>query len=94
MCHVEGSYSVPLAMETLSTIVTDAAGALLREKLPERAACVSCHDSLITEVHAILQTDPNTRVESCSVCHGNNADFSVLDVHNMGPYRGIRQYNQ
>lgn len=85
MCHVEGSYSVPLAMETLSTIVTDAAGALLREKLPERAACVSCHDSLITEVHAILQTDPNTRVESCSVCHGNNADFSVLDVHNMGP---------
>lgn len=85
ICHVEGSYELPLAMENLSTLVTDGEDNVLSEKLPQRAACTSCHDSLITEVHAILATEPDTRVESCAVCHGNEADFSVLDVHNMGP---------
>ena len=85
ICHVEGSYEIPLAMETLSTVISDADGNLLSEKLPTRAACTSCHDHLITEVHAILQTEPNTRVESCAVCHGDSAEFAVLDVHAMGP---------
>jgi len=85
MCHVPGSYGLPLSGDALSTVIADAEGTILAEKLPERASCTSCHDSLIAEVHAILNTDRNARVESCAVCHGNSADFSVLDVHNMGP---------
>jgi OmcA/MtrC family decaheme c-type cytochrome len=84
ICHIEGTYELPLAEEALPTVVREGE-TVVSEKLPERASCTSCHDSLITEVHAILATEPNTRVESCSTCHDSSAEFAVIDVHNMGP---------
>ena len=84
ICHLEGTYEVPLAPEAAPTVIA-LGETLVSEKLPERAACTSCHDSLITEIHAILATEPETRVESCSTCHDATSDFAVIDVHNMGP---------
>ena len=84
MCHVDGSFEIPLSMDAISTVISDGT-TIVSEKLPERASCTSCHDSLVAEVHAILNTDPGARVESCSVCHDSGADFAVIDVHNMGP---------
>lgn len=85
ICHEAGTYGLPLSPEVKPTIVTDADHNVLSEKLPERAACTSCHDSLITEVHAILNTEPNTKTESCMVCHEDDVTFSVKNVHKIQP---------
>ena len=84
ICHVEGSYELPLGDDVIPTSISDGE-TIVSSKLPERAACVSCHDSLITEVHAILNTEPDTMTESCAVCHDSGADFAVINVHDMGP---------
>jgi OmcA/MtrC family decaheme c-type cytochrome len=84
MCHVDGSYEIPLSMDNLSTVVTDGTD-VISEKLPERASCTSCHDGLLAEVHAVVNTDLAAGVESCAVCHDSDADFAIIDVHNMGP---------
>ena len=83
ICHEEDTYELPLPEEALSTVVLDDNEELVIEKLPVRATCTSCHDALITEIHSILATDDVSRVESCAVCHGSDADFSVLDVHGL-----------
>ena len=52
---------------------------------PSAAACLSCHDSPDAAGHAALQTYQGT--ETCDVCHGEHADFSVEKVHNIwNPY--------
>lgn len=84
ICHEPGTYEIPISMDAAPTVVSDGE-TIVSEKFPERAACTSCHDSLLTEVHAILATEPNTRVESCAVCHENNAEFSVKNVHAIQP---------
>ncbi len=52
---------------------------------PSALACLSCHDSASAAGHAALQTYQG--VETCDVCHGERADFSVEKVHNIwNPY--------
>jgi len=45
-----------------------------------RAACNSCHDSNEATAHINLQTKLDGS-ESCEVCHGEDADFSVEVMH-------------
>lgn len=63
---------------------------------PSRLACVSCHDGIETIFHGLLMTfDPTwdepysgDEIETCVVCHGAGADFSVEKMHNISdPYR-------
>jgi hypothetical protein len=62
---------------------------------PSRLACSACHDSDASVSHMNLMTqNPNPadpydpkRVETCVVCHGPTAEFSVTNVHNISnPY--------
>jgi hypothetical protein len=46
---------------------------------PVTAACTSCHTSLEAASHADINT--GRLGESCTVCHGGTADFSVDKVH-------------
>jgi OmcA/MtrC family decaheme c-type cytochrome len=84
ICHINGSENVPLPEEALSTWVSDSEKEV-SEKLPERAACVSCHDGVLAETHALLNTDFETGIESCAVCHGEDADFAVEVIHMLSP---------
>jgi hypothetical protein len=47
---------------------------------PTTAACTACHLKLSATAHAATQTQ-GTNGETCDVCHGANADFSVDSVH-------------
>jgi OmcA/MtrC family decaheme c-type cytochrome len=89
ICHVPGATDLPLPIEALSTLVTQDDGMegeeLVSETLPERAACRGCHDDLLTDVHALRQTDLEQGVESCAVCHGPGSAFAVGLVHQLGP---------
>lgn len=62
---------------------------------PTRLACLSCHDSEATEVHASVMTlDPTMldpwsgdEVETCIVCHGEGSRFGAAEVHSLSdPY--------
>jgi hypothetical protein len=46
---------------------------------PTAAACLGCHDSKPVAIHAITMT--TVLGESCEVCHGNDAEKSVDQVH-------------
>jgi hypothetical protein len=51
--------------------------------------CLGCHDSGAAYEHALLNTGSvsGTPVETCNVCHGLTAEFSVAKVHNIrSPY--------
>jgi OmcA/MtrC family decaheme c-type cytochrome len=78
ICHIEDAFEVPLLDEVLSTSVDN--GDTVVEVMPERAACTSCHDSFMTNIHAVLNTDPGTGVETCAVCHGPGAEFAVHEA--------------
>ncbi|HPO16661.1 MAG TPA: hypothetical protein PLI09_24705 [Candidatus Hydrogenedentes bacterium] len=81
--------SLPVAPEALPTVITteatDTEGESTTNILPERAACTSCHDSLLVDIHAVLNTSDDNTVETCSVCHGASADFAVSTVHALAP---------
>jgi OmcA/MtrC family decaheme c-type cytochrome len=83
ICHLPGTYDLPLPNEVLPTVVRDAEGTILSETLPASAACTACHDSISAFVHAALQTDFNRGIESCAVCHGPGAAFDVERVHGL-----------
>jgi hypothetical protein len=57
---------------------------------PSTAVCTSCHDDATTAGHAALNTwtDPGGNVvETCTTCHGTDAQFSVAGVHQIAnPY--------
>lgn len=82
ICHVDGSVDLPLPDEAVSTMITQG-GEFVSEILPERAACTSCHDNVVSGVHALLNTQNG--VESCAVCHGPNGSFSVDSAHALTP---------
>jgi OmcA/MtrC family decaheme c-type cytochrome len=84
ICHVAGAAEVPLPSEALPTVVMQGE-ALVSEVLPERAACMSCHDSLLANVHAVVNSDLGSGAESCAICHGADADFAVSAVHAATP---------
>lgn len=84
-CHIDGTTDIPLPEEALPSTVFDADNqTVLSQVLATRAACTSCHDSILSNVHALLATDA-LGVESCAVCHGSDADFAVAEVHRLGP---------
>lgn len=47
---------------------------------PTTAACTACHTDEPSVAHAQLNTSSGLG-ESCSVCHGPNAEFPVDSVH-------------
>jgi OmcA/MtrC family decaheme c-type cytochrome len=56
---------------------------------PSGRVCLSCHDADDSAAHVALQTwsSPDGPIESCTVCHGDGADFAVAKVHNIAaPY--------
>ena len=51
--------------------------------------CITCHDVDHAFGHVQLMTyqSPNGPIETCEVCHGEDADFAVEKVHNIwNPY--------
>ncbi|MEZ5400989.1 MAG: OmcA/MtrC family decaheme c-type cytochrome [Bryobacteraceae bacterium] len=75
-CHVNGSEQLPLRAGLDS--VTDPRGPVATAG-PTAAACGACHAGTAAASHAVANT---TAVgESCSVCHGPNADFAVNRAH-------------
>lgn len=84
ICHVDGSVELPLAEETLPTTVASN-GEVVDQIFPNRAACTSCHDGILPNVHAVLQTDPASGIESCAVCHEQGAIAAVNAVHALAP---------
>ena len=59
---------------------------------PSQRACLTCHDSGAAWAHAQLMTfDPGgaqPKIESCEVCHGPGAEFSIERMHNIkDPYK-------
>jgi len=85
ICHSDGeSYTLPLPeVAEPTTIAADST--VFSVEQPARAACTSCHDRSIAEVHAVLATDPVSNVESCAVCHGPNRDAAVAAIHALEP---------
>jgi OmcA/MtrC family decaheme c-type cytochrome len=52
-------------------------------------ACTSCHDADHAFGHVQINTwqSPDGPIETCEVCHGEDADFAVEKVHNIwNPY--------
>ena len=75
-CHINNSQQLPLRAGLRS--VKEPAGPLT-DRQPETNACTSCHASAAVIAHAQANTAPIG--ESCSVCHGQNSEFSVDRVH-------------
>ncbi|MCB9386088.1 MAG: OmcA/MtrC family decaheme c-type cytochrome [Bryobacterales bacterium] len=76
-CHESGTQSLPLAADLLPTV--DPRG-LFNPAPPVTGACTSCHTSVSAAAHADLNTS-GVYGESCDVCHGANAEFSVARSH-------------
>ncbi|MDP2996830.1 MAG: hypothetical protein Q8N47_05025, partial [Bryobacterales bacterium] len=75
-CHVNGSEQLPLP-DYVSKVNNPRApfnpvGAIT-------AACTGCHTQDSVYSHALANT--TALGESCSVCHGTNAEFSVNKAH-------------
>jgi OmcA/MtrC family decaheme c-type cytochrome len=76
MCHVNGSEAVfPIGKNNVKN-----PNGLLDPLPATTAACTACHQSQSALAHAVGQTDAKLG-ESCDVCHGANAEFSVAKVH-------------
>jgi OmcA/MtrC family decaheme c-type cytochrome len=75
-CHVDDSYTLPLPAGVLDTVTPRDYWDPMQ---PAAAACLSCHDSLDAAAHAEANT--SDLGESCSLCHGTDAAFSVERVH-------------
>jgi len=84
ICHVDGAVDLPLAEEVLPTTIRSGED-IVEQIFAERAACTSCHDGILSNVHAVLQTDAVSGVESCAVCHGPDTGAAVRAVHALAP---------
>jgi hypothetical protein len=63
-----------------TTVPIATPGALINPTTPPvTAACLGCHDDTASASHAASQISQFG--ESCSVCHGSNAEFAVDKVH-------------
>jgi OmcA/MtrC family decaheme c-type cytochrome len=76
-CHVNSSEQNDLALTGLNP-VTDPQG-LINPVQPISSACSGCHVDVPTASHFLANT--TTLGESCNVCHGTGAAFSVDSVH-------------
>lgn len=86
ICHGDHDISVPLSPDVLPTTVDDELGNpdSVTVVQPHRAACMSCHDSVMANFHALLSTYEEDG-ESCGICHGSEAQADVETVHTLGP---------
>jgi OmcA/MtrC family decaheme c-type cytochrome len=75
-CHVNGSEQLPLQAGLIS--IDDQRGPI-NPIGPTGSACTGCHVSTPTASHVLANS--NRLGESCAVCHGPSADFSVDKVH-------------
>jgi hypothetical protein len=87
VCHVNGSYELPLPAGVLPTALTmvDTSGMSPVEvktgEIPAiQAACLACHDGIDPATHASTMTTGGG-AEACNVCHGEGADFAVSKEH-------------
>lgn len=76
-CHVNGSEELPLPSSLLPVVTPRD---YLTITLPATAACLACHTDKSAAAHAATNT-ATTFGESCDVCHGPGAQFSVDQVH-------------
>jgi OmcA/MtrC family decaheme c-type cytochrome len=74
MCHVNESQTMPAGINN----VLDPQGFINPIK-PITSSCIGCHVSSAASSHALTMT--STIGESCAVCHGPNAEFSVDKSH-------------
>lgn len=79
-CHVSGAYAVPVP--GTATPVTTPRG-YWTPMMPTAADCLTCHDSISSAAHALLNTATigGNQVESCPVCHQEGADNAVSQMH-------------
>ena len=96
-CHLDGTYTLPLAASVLGTTVD--AGADVEDPTddvvvsPMTAVCASCHDTTVAAAHmenyggdfATTQQflDNGTTVEQCATCHREGASAAVSFVHGV-----------
>jgi hypothetical protein len=79
--------NLPLAAEADATTMTDntVAPPVVTTVEPVRAACTTCHDSLLVDIHAVLNTDAGSGTETCEICHGEGKEAAVSAVHKLAP---------
>ena len=76
-CHVSTSEQLPLSANLLSVKTPRD---YITTTPPESAACLGCHTNKGAAGHAVENTTALFG-ESCDVCHGQGADFSIDKVH-------------
>jgi hypothetical protein len=76
-CHTNGSQELPLPATRMAVTTPRA---FINPAPPTTAACTGCHISKSASAHASLNTSAAFG-ETCDVCHGSFADFSVDKVH-------------
>jgi OmcA/MtrC family decaheme c-type cytochrome len=77
MCHVGTSYTLPMKANLKQ--VSNPQGPMTTMG-PATAACTGCHGTPSAISHAAINANAEYG-ESCDVCHGSNAEFSVDKVH-------------
>ena len=73
ICHIDGTQQLPLPPGLLST---NNPYDYLTVQPPASGACLSCHTTMSAAAHADINTSPDIG-ESCAVCHGPDADYSI-----------------
>jgi len=76
-CHVNSSDFPPVPS---TRIAVNNPRDFINPTPPTVAACTACHTAKDSSAHAAQMTNPALG-ESCGVCHGQGADFSVDQVH-------------
>ncbi len=84
ICHGSHNVTPPLAPEAMPTLISNDDGSTTTI-LPERAACTSCHDSLLDDMHAVVNTEQAQAFETCAECHGAGRPAAVATVHALTP---------
>lgn len=90
-CHEDDTFLVEAVPEDALDVLANETGVVMHAANakhqagegrvpPITAACIACHDSAGARIHAELNTNAEGE-ESCVVCHGENREFSVREVH-------------
>lgn len=77
-CHVPGAEDV-LETPPDGLLPTVTLRDTFSPMQPNTAACLGCHDTKTAAENAFVNTAPFG--EACAACHGNDARFSVSQIH-------------